>query len=65
MPWQKPISCIISRSYSVRCLMRWASRYLRLPSNQATRPASSSRMAAMAVAILAAGVTNCLAGLKV
>ena len=28
MPLQKPISCIISRSYSVRILMRWASSNL-------------------------------------
>ena len=37
MPEQKPISSIISRSYSVRILIRCASSSLPRPSNQAMR----------------------------
>ncbi len=62
MPEQKPISSIISRSYSVRILMRCASSSLPRFSNQAMRSPSSSRMARMARLILSSGVTNCLAG---
>ena len=48
MPEQKPISSIISRSYSVRILIRCASSNLPCFSNHAIRSPNSSRIASSA-----------------
>ena len=44
-PSSSPISRIISRSYSVRCRSRWASRTLPSPRSSARRSSSSVRIA--------------------
>src|SRR5260370_27105 len=65
MPLQKPISCSISRSYSVRMRSRWASRSLFCDSRTLIRSSSSTRIVCNARFNLSAGVTNCLAGKNV
>src|SRR5271167_133162 len=62
MPEQTPISSIISRSNSVRCLMRWASSNFPLRSKRLMRSPSSSRIVKIALRILFSVVTNCFAG---
>ena len=63
MPLQKPISCIISRSYSVRILRRCASSSLPcvLELDDPLVQLLADRRD-RALRILSAGVTNCFAG---
>src|ERR1700736_5873890 len=59
MPLQKPISCSISRSYSVRRRSRCASRSLLCDSRSTMRCSSSSRIVPNAWFSLSAGVAKC------
>ncbi len=62
MPLQKPSSCIISRSYSVRWRMRCASSILPSDSNCLTCSSSSWRISTAARSIVGFDVTYCVAG---
>ncbi len=62
MPEQNPISIIISKSYSVRIRMRWASSSFFCFSSSAIRSPNSSRIVLEARFMFSIGVTNCLPG---
>src|SRR5437868_14805909 len=65
MPLQNPISCNISRSYSVRIFSRCASNNFPCDSRTLIRSSSSALIVVSARFNLSAGVTNCFAGKKV
>ena len=62
MPLQNPSSCIISRSYSVRCRMRCASSMRPSFSNFFTCASSSARSSTTARSTVGFEVTYCVAG---
>ena len=62
MPLQKPSSCIISRSYSVRCRMRCASSILPSASNCLICSFSSCLISSTARSMVGFDVTYCVAG---